>query len=272
MKFLSMIYNRLYKYNQNFIAIVVGGTGTGKSYLAIRLAEIIDPEFNIDYIVFNGKQFQELLNSGKLKRGNIIVWDEAGVGMASREAMTKENRLIGKIAQTFRHQNLGLIFTVPDIGFVDMQIRKLAHVLLKPMKIDRYKKKVIVHVTKLQHNEKLKKTYLKPPRFIHDGKIITVDKLLISMPSKKIRRDYEDKKHAFTKELNKSAIYEKLDTEIKNVNTLMIAEEVVLKPEYIKTQSSGQKIVNWRLIKDDYNIGYDDAKIIKNRAERILNV
>jgi len=79
--FLSAIQTRLLKLNKNFLACCVGPPGSGKSFAMMRIAEILDPEFNIDRVVFSSEQFRQLLNSGTLKPGSFIVWDEAGVGV-----------------------------------------------------------------------------------------------------------------------------------------------------------------------------------------------
>ena len=50
---LQWIRNRIRK-NRNLIALFIGDTGSGKSLSSIRLAERVDPNFNVDRIVFTG--------------------------------------------------------------------------------------------------------------------------------------------------------------------------------------------------------------------------
>jgi hypothetical protein len=42
----------------------------------------------------------------EMKKGQAIMFDEAGIGMSAREWQRVQNRLIGYTAQLFRHKNL----------------------------------------------------------------------------------------------------------------------------------------------------------------------
>jgi len=44
--------------------------------LLIKKCELIDRDFSVDNIVNNNKELISLINSGKLKRGSIILYDE----------------------------------------------------------------------------------------------------------------------------------------------------------------------------------------------------
>lgn len=112
--------------NQNFIVVVTGTTGSGKSYGGMELALDIDPSFDADRIVFDAKEFVRLVKSG-LQPGSAIMWDEAGVGVSSRAWQSIQNKLIAFILETFRRDNLILIMTTPNMGFIDKKIRSLFH-------------------------------------------------------------------------------------------------------------------------------------------------
>ena len=121
--------------------MIAGETGTGKSYAAMRLGQLIDKDFNIRNVVFSPKQFMEILENPWIKRGSVIIFDEAGVGIPSRDWYTIQNKMLGYVMQTFRHMNLCVIFTVPNIGFVDVQMRNLFHIYLETQSIN-YKKRI----------------------------------------------------------------------------------------------------------------------------------
>jgi len=199
------ISKRLNKSNRNFLGLCVGPTGSGKSYSMMRLAELVDPDFNIDFVVFTYNEFIDLLNSGRVKKGNIILWDEAGVEAASREAMTKRNRHISKIMQTFRHRNIGLLMTVPDSRMVDKQIRMLIHLMFTATGWNSYTHKSFLRVTQLQHNTKIGKTYPKAYKIKKDGVVFDCSSMVLHLPSKKLRDAYEKKKTDFTTNLNKNS-------------------------------------------------------------------
>ncbi len=99
---------------------------SGKSYSAITLAEDIDPYFNVDRIVFHPKEFVSLLDVG-LPKGSVIIWEEVGVSLSSRDWYREQNKIISSLFETFRRHNLILIMTVPNVKFIDSRIRAMIH-------------------------------------------------------------------------------------------------------------------------------------------------
>src|SRR3990172_2181506 len=74
---------RTMKKNQNNLISIVGKTGSGKTFSAISICEIMSKmdgvPFTIEHIVFSLRELMDLINSGKLKRGRKIVFDEPQV-------------------------------------------------------------------------------------------------------------------------------------------------------------------------------------------------
>jgi len=117
---------RRVRMNQNYILLIVGGVGTGKSYTAMSLAEDIDPYFSVDRVIFHPKDFIELLDSG-LPKGSVIMWEEVGVSLSSRDWYKEQNKIVSSLFETFRRHNLILIMTVPFVKFIDSRIRSMIH-------------------------------------------------------------------------------------------------------------------------------------------------
>ena len=202
---LKRIRKRLKKTNQNFLGVICGQTGSGKSYSALTICKEIDPSFDIDRVTFTPEQFMELLNSGKLKKGNMILFDEAGVGMPAREWMRISNKVLSYVLQTFRHENLGIIFTVPSFDFVDVQLRKLFHAYMETLVINYREKWCKIKYMEMQYNPKYGKIYYKYPRCYMNGKIVVIKALKIPKPPQDLINKYEKKKKRFTSHLKKDA-------------------------------------------------------------------
>lgn len=204
----AYIHRRLYQYNKNWLAIICGETGSGKSYSALKIAETADPTFTAERVVFSAPQFIRLLGK-KLKKGNIVVFDEAGVGMPAREWYSISNKTLGYILQTFRHQNLGVIFTTPDFSFMDVQARKLFHSYFETVTIDRSKECVVLKWMNLDVDPRSGKVYFHCPVIQKDYQRVKMKKINVYYPSSRLVYSYEIKKSRFSKDLRKE-IEEKL--------------------------------------------------------------
>lgn len=188
--------------NKNFMGVITGPTGSGKSWSGLSIGEMIDPSFNIDQCVFGGRELMELINSGKVKRGSYILWDETGVGLSSRNWQSLANKVLSFLMQSFRHKNFILLFTTPYEDFVDVSTRKLIHAEFKTISIDFNKKKVKLKPKLYQYNPEMKKFYKKYLRVITKEGVIPITAWNVPKPSDKLVKEYEAKRIAFTKDLN----------------------------------------------------------------------
>ena len=98
-------FNHRIQKNRNVIALFIGDTGSGKSLSSIRLAERVDPSFNVDRIVFTVQEFVSLVNSG-LSPGSVIIFDDAGLGINARLWQDMNARVFGMLTQGFRYKQL----------------------------------------------------------------------------------------------------------------------------------------------------------------------
>lgn len=219
---MEWIHNRIHKHNKNFLCVICGETGSGKSYSALRICELLDPEFSIEQVAFSPQEFMALLNSGKLHKGNFLLVDEAGVTLPSRQWWSFTNRALNYILQTFRRENLGVIFTLPDLSMLDSQARKLFHMYIETERILPEQEQVLVKLFFCQNQPKLGKVYFKYPRLVDDkGQIIRYDGFYIGLPSEKLIKDYEEKKKVFAETLKQDLLAEatKLQQESKQVSS-----------------------------------------------------
>ena len=132
------IEDRIWNKQQNALIAVVGLPGSGKSYGAIEIAELLverskvskdrqfrfDPAkdviFDIETLVDMGYRYDE-----KPVRGQIFVFDDMGVGAGNRDWQSDWNIILGKIAQSFRSKGWILLVTMPKIELIEKQVREL---------------------------------------------------------------------------------------------------------------------------------------------------
>ena len=273
---IKNIQDRLLHNNENWLCVVCGDTGSGKSYSALRLAEKICPKrFNINNVVFSAEEFMSVLNSGKLRKGDVIVWDEAGVGLPAKEWYDLINKMITYIMQTFRRDNLAVIFTVPAMSLVTSDVRKLFHAYIETVSKNKRKGYVVTKFMNIERNPRTDKLYFKYLHKIEEGMSKKITSTRFFLPSSKefIKR-YEEKKAVFSETLKKDVESELKLQKIEKLKkkSLFSIEEIVQEvkkyPErYIKTYQN-REYVDPHLIMVDFNIGRTKATQIKSIIER----
>ena len=247
---------RINRRNKNLLMIICGSTGSGKSYTALTIAKLINSKFDVNkHVVFTVKDFMAILNSGKLKRGDVIVWDEAGVGIPAREWYSISNKAINYVLQTFRHLNLCVIFTTPSFDYVDKQTRLLFHVYVETVRIDYVKKQVVCKVMENQFNPSMGKEYKK---YYWVGGVKKI-RFKIAKPTKGMIKDYEAIKKVFSAELR--AAVEK-DVQIAEATE---KHKRLTDAEIMATIKEKQIELNAYTLQFRFNIGKDRAyRVIKN--------
>jgi len=216
-RWVKRIKDRLLVKNQNWLGSIIGGTGSGKTYASLSIAkELVGDGFDVSkYVVFNAKQFMNVLTSDYIKAGDMIIWDEAGVGMSSKDWYSLQNKLINYVFQTFRHRNIAVLFTMPAMKFLDNSARLLMHANLETVKIHRQYNLNQVKVFDVEYNNRIDKVFYKFPVFKdEDGNSATLKYLYIKKPCAKDVKTYEAMKEKYTSKLN-ADILATLDQEKK---------------------------------------------------------
>lgn len=126
----------LLRNNRNWLGGICGETGTGKSYVTIRLGEMIDSKFEAGKIAFNVMELLELIDCVSAKE--LIIFDEAEAWNA-RRAMKAENVVMGEIMSMLRYTQINIGCTMPDLEMIDINARRLMHDYIRTQYIERDK-------------------------------------------------------------------------------------------------------------------------------------
>jgi hypothetical protein len=115
------------------IVYFIGPRGSGKSISAISLCHELDPTFDSSRIGFTKEEIYDIFeeNVYKEKSGIIVMWDEIGSELFSRDAMKKEQKNIAKLLQISRETGITLVGTLPRISMVDIVGYHLANYIIK---------------------------------------------------------------------------------------------------------------------------------------------
>jgi hypothetical protein len=272
---IKRIRDRLHRKDQNYLAIVCGGTGSGKSESSIQLAKLIDDHFDHNQIVFSVEDFYKLLNSGTLEQGNCIVWEEMGVSTDSRTFYSLQNRAVVYTLETFRALNLSIIFNVPGLGMIDSNVRKLCHQYFETQSINRKEKLCTCKIMDMQYNPRIDKIYFKYPRVMVNDEIVTVERIRFRKPPDKIIDQYKKDKQEFIDNLNlnmEKAIKEKkADKErgkIKDIRPI-VSKILKQKDNYVYIYQNKWKI-KAEVIANEFKVGMPTANRVKASVESTL--
>lgn len=117
--------------NRNLVVLFSGKTGGGKSYASLSIADFLVPSlhvgFEMESLVYDIPGFIQQVRTQE--PGTAIIMDEAGIGAGSRDSMTKESKVLGKVIQSVRYLKHCTIFTLPNANFLDKQVRLLLDVI-----------------------------------------------------------------------------------------------------------------------------------------------
>lgn len=212
---IRYIHNRISK-KKNFLVLVFGPTGSGKSWTCLSVASMLDKNFTPDRIVFGLKGLMQLINSGEnYPAGSAFLWDEFQIEGGNRNWQSLTNKLLNSLLSTFRHKNFILLINAPYGDFIDSQSRKLLHAEWEVTGIDYDNEKTILKPMVIQYNSRRRQFYYKYMRVYTKKGVCPITKWKISKPAKWLVEEYERMKTEFTTQLNKSIEKQLIQQEVK---------------------------------------------------------
>jgi len=265
------IWNRINVGNQHYMAAIVGPEGSGKSWTSLKIAELIDPSFDADRVMFDPHSFMEQLTEWKDQgetRGKMIVVDEAGVGIGSRSWYDKDQIQLNKVLQVIRSENMGMIFTLPRLSELDSQTRGRLRAMIKMdnMKPGRYAD--VRYLRWQPARDERSKVYRKYPILRNGASRKKIRRLRFGPPSQELVEAYESRKDTFQEKLYEDTTEQigedQEDNPIKEIANEIIEDSM---EEYVSSYNN-KEYVDKDLIAVDYDLSRNDSKKVKKLVER----
>ena len=172
---LKRAKERVRKGKSDRVIIIDGREGTGKSTLAMQLAYVVDPTFNINRVCFKWDEFFE--KGRKLKPHRAIIFDEAHNGLSAKSALSKQNKKLVQFLMEVRQRNLFIFIVLPSIFMLERYVaifrsQALFHTFVgaknyenRYFKIYSYNKKKILYIFGKQYLDYSKPRIPKSYRF-----------------------------------------------------------------------------------------------------------
>ena len=188
----------------NWLVLISGPTGSGKSFASLSLALQLDPKFGPDRIVFSLRGLMDLINGAeKFPAGSVFVFEEAQIDVGNRNWQSLTNKLLNSLLSTFRHKSFVVIFNAPYSDFLDSQTKKLLHAEFSTVRIDYEQNKTIIKPMVVQYNSRSRTFYFKYLRVRAKFGLSAVKLWGVTKPPQWLIDIYETKKTEFTSSLNK---------------------------------------------------------------------
>ncbi len=122
-KNLDIIKNLINYKDYDWLHVVTGVEGTGKSTLATQLCLYIDPDFfEKDNIITNVSELKRCFRLSN--KGSAILIDEGAPMFFSRDSMKKETKEATQLLRGLRGKNCFVCICMPDFFALDKYIRE----------------------------------------------------------------------------------------------------------------------------------------------------
>lgn len=109
----------------DYMIVVDGREGSGKSSLALHMKALYDGKYSLDHVLFDAEDMlEEMQNAPK---GSCIVMDEAIVSLYKRDSLKEFQTLLVKAFAIVRARELFFILVLPNFWDLDSALRTRAN-------------------------------------------------------------------------------------------------------------------------------------------------
>ena len=266
------IWRRMNVENEHYMGVIVGREGSGKSHTAMSICEAVDPTFTAERVFFNPADLVEAFRSSDLGAGNMVMLDEAGVGLGNRSWYDKEQILLNQTLQTVRDENMGVLFTLPRLNELDSQTIGRLHAILamKETYPSEGWAKVSWKNVSVPREDQRDKTYKKYPRMRVNGFERRITSISVDKPPEDLAEAYEERKEAFKQDLYDEVIEAHDESEDDGETDLQaVATEIAQDIQgFVSVNGSTKEpYINKDLIRVEYGLSHSDARAVKSMLE-----
>ena len=113
MRFLDKVRQRVGKKDKDFVVIIDGYEGSGKSTLGLQMARYVDPTLTLDHVCMTVDNFKRAVITAK--KGQAVIYDEAVTGLTAGDSISRVGKVLKSMMMQMRQKNLFVIVILPTI-------------------------------------------------------------------------------------------------------------------------------------------------------------
>lgn len=102
---------RINKKDKDYVILIDGYEGSGKSTFAQQIGRYIDHSLSLDRVCMTSEEFKNAITNAD--KGNVVIYDEAVTGMTAGDSITKVGRILKSMMMQMRQKNLCVIVILP---------------------------------------------------------------------------------------------------------------------------------------------------------------
>lgn len=124
---LEQVRERVMKNKKASLLVVDGSVGSGKTTLAVEIADYLNLKISgeiislKDQVATGGKEFISKMVKAHDSNNHVVVYDEAG-DFSKRGALSKFNRRLNRVFETYRALKVIVILTLPSFKSLDKEL------------------------------------------------------------------------------------------------------------------------------------------------------
>jgi len=282
--YLRDIYRSVHEKKFSYLSTMTGRHRVGKSLSAISFGDLLDPTFapNLEErVVYTPEAFswvvRQIADQGII--GGVVVWDEANLGLSSRDWYTQANKHINFTVQAFGFIRPIIFFVTQDVTFIDSQPRKLFHSFLE---IDRTNNQYnTIRPYQVNINKRTGKMFFPSPRLglskHGKGRIIKIKTLRLMKPPDDLTKRYNThsvaKKRQLLKENDEIIQHQKQKSVDQKRRDRLSDEEII---QHCLAERNNPIFMNERgtyrenTISQEFKVPIRKAKYLKTKADAKL--
>jgi len=121
--------------DHSLIMLIIGRRGAGKTALGMKFVEAGYHLKKRSYVLgFSNSKIpswvKKVDNISQVPNNSLVLVDEAGISFSARSSMKTANKNLAEILAIARHKNLSLIFITQNSAMLDLNVLRLADILL----------------------------------------------------------------------------------------------------------------------------------------------
>lgn len=103
--------------DKDFVMVIDGAEGSGKSVMALQICKYVDPTFCLERVGMTGEETAKIIRKATTNQG--VQYDEGFTGLSSRAALSQINKMLVSLFMQVRQKNLFIVICIPSIFMLD---------------------------------------------------------------------------------------------------------------------------------------------------------